>query len=117
VARVDRIPCACAGGVRVCINGVIDDFLTDPLSEITRSRAPLGLPTRERRRVDRERTEGERDPKKGSEGRHSPSIVIATRSSSCSPLQKAENCSTPPPLTLSSSSSFSHGNNIARDLQ
>lgn len=32
-----------SAGARVCVNGVIDDFLTDPLSEITRSsRAPLG---------------------------------------------------------------------------
>jgi len=115
VARVDRIPCACAGGVRVCINGVIDDFLTDPLSEITRSRAPLGC-RREKNGESTERERGrERDSKKGSEGRHSPAIVIVTRSSSCSPLQKAENCSIPPPPTLSSS--YSYGKNIARDLQ
>jgi len=106
VACVDRIPRACAGvvgGWRVCVNGVIDDFLTDPLSEITRSsQTPLSVADERKRPRQRCRERAER---LGS-ARHSPAIVVGTRCSSCSPLQKAANCSTPPPpTTLSSFSS------------
>lgn len=48
-------------GARVCVNGVIDDFLTDPLSEITRSsRAPLGFRRQRERERETEKTEMDR---------------------------------------------------------
>jgi len=52
----ERVACA---GARVCVNGVIDDFLTDPLSEITRSRAPLGCRQEKDRTDDVEKEQRE----------------------------------------------------------
>lgn len=104
-----------SAGVRVCVNGVIDDFLTDPLSEITRSsRAPLGC--RRERRTEAE-TETDRD---GAETRECATLA---RHCSCrdavlvvfATIQKAANSSTPPSPTAllsSSSSSYSRGKNI-----
>jgi len=48
-----------SAGARVSVNGVIDDFLTDPLSEITRS-SPAPLCCRDERQSRRVGERGER---------------------------------------------------------